>query len=68
MWFLMIEVYNEYPKRYVVINKDRILLVTYDYRAADILEAQLQQYDFPKSYVLKVDDTKYQNDLIYKRM
>jgi len=64
----MIEVYNEYPKRYVVTNKGRILLVTYDYRAADVLEAQLQQYDFPKSYVLKVDDTKYHNDLIYKRM
>lgn len=64
----MIEIYHEYPKRYVVINKDRILLVTYDCRTADILEAQLQQYDFPKSYVLKVDDTKYQNDLIYKRM
>lgn len=64
----MIEVYNEYPKRYVVTNKGRILLVTYDHRTADILEAQLQQYDFPKSYVLKVDDTKYQNDLIYKRM
>ena len=64
----MIEVYNEYPKRYVVTNKGRILLVTYDYRTADTLEAQLKKYNLPKSYVLSVDDTKYHNDLIYKRM
>jgi hypothetical protein len=64
----MIEIYNEYPKRYVVTNKGKILLVTYDHRIAEDLESQLVKYDFPKSYVLSVDDTKYQNDLIYKRM
>lgn len=64
----MIEIYHEYPKRYVVTNKDKVLLVTYDYRAADLIETQLKKYNLPKSYVLKVDDNKYHNDLIYKRV
>lgn len=64
----MIEIYHEYPKRYVVTNKDKILLVTYDHRTADFLEAQIKKYNYPKSYVLKIDDTKYQNDLVYKRV
>jgi len=64
----MIEVYCENPKRYVVTNKGKILLVTYDYRIAEDLESQLVKHDFPKSYALSVDDTKYQNDLIYKRV
>ncbi len=64
----MIEIYNEYPKRYVVTNKGKILLVTYDYRIAEDLESQLVKHNYPKNYVLKVLDNKYQNDLIYKRV
>ena len=63
----MIEVYKEYPRRYIVTNKNKILLVTYDHRIAERIEYDLKNNDYPAHYMLRVDESTNNNGLVYKR-
>jgi hypothetical protein len=54
----MIEVYHEYPKKYVVTNKDRIVLVTYLLKCAEALDKELSKGDYPKDFCLQVSNPK----------
>lgn len=54
----MIEVYHEYPKKYVVTNKDRIVLVTYLLKCAEALDRELGKHDYPRDFCLQVQRPK----------
>ena len=63
----MIEIYIEYPRRYIVTNKGKVLLVTYDHRVAETLEYDIANNNYPAHYMLKVAPKPEMNGLIYKR-
>jgi hypothetical protein len=50
----MLETYNEIPKRYVISNKDKIILVTHNIKSALKLEKELKSADYPKDFCLQV--------------
>lgn len=54
----MLETYNEIPKRYVISNKDRIILVTYNLNSATHLESVIKKADYPKDFCLHVHKPK----------
>lgn len=63
----MIEVYKDYPRRYIVTNKNKILLVTYDHRIAETLERDITKNDYPAHYMLRIEARTESNGLVYKR-
>jgi hypothetical protein len=46
------------PIRYVVTNKNKIVLVTYDYNFAKSLEYDISRNDYPSSFILAVNEIK----------
>lgn len=42
------------PTRYVVVNKDKIIIVTHDKKFAEYLAKLIEQNDFDRSYSLVV--------------
>jgi ABC-type lipoprotein export system ATPase subunit len=52
----MIEVLHRQlePTRYVVINKDKIVIVTHDKKYAEYLARVIEENDFDRSYSLVV--------------
>jgi hypothetical protein len=42
------------PKRYVVTNTDKIILVTHDIRFAEKIASVIANIDDPKNYYLKI--------------
>ena len=46
------------PTRYVVINKDKIILVTHDYYFAKALETDIKKNDYPSTFILAVNKIK----------
>lgn len=42
------------PKRYVVTNSEKIILVTHDLRFAEKISYIISQMDAPKNYYLKI--------------
>lgn len=54
----MLELYNEVPKRYVISNKDKIILVTYNFKSATFIESELKKSNYPKDFCLQVQRPK----------
>jgi hypothetical protein len=46
------------PVRYVVTNKNKIVLVTYDYNTAKLLENDISKNDYPSTFILAVNKIK----------
>jgi hypothetical protein len=46
------------PVRYVVTNKDKIVLVTYDYYIAKSLEKDIKKNDYPSTFILAINKIK----------
>ncbi len=62
----MIEV-RDYPRLYIVTNKNKILLVTYELRIALEIENELVNNDYPSNYMLRIQEKNNNNGLIYTR-
>ncbi len=43
-----------YPKRYIVTNTDRVILVTYDIKVAESMAESIKQLENPKNYYPRI--------------